>query len=398
MSSDWYNPNENHSSNYVVAQTQLYQKGSDGFPSNRLKLPPLNTHASHIPNRPQTGTNDQLIINGAKTDYYLSSVGFANEMLLELTVKNNHNSTAANILPQYLIEKIEIMAGLSEQVVSTIKADQIYLQRIFDSYEKGLRVQRAEGLSVSTYNNDSTLAAGASRTYLLEIKNFLTTNDMNLNVSAEKIIFRITWSQKGTDLPGYILYQDSAVHSKGIALEPSHQSKDLVLRKQTINKYGYLEVAQHDENLSLTTNATYDIKLSAMNGYCAFMVILVRPSNPSFSQLNSYQILDSISLLDKNANIIGQRESSLMLTTRTNKNFKGHILEIKNNIYIIPFCENPQLAMDGSVNGYTKFDSQQFLRINTEGTITPGSYTVSIISYFYATVEVRNGFISSYKN
>lgn len=398
MSTDWYNVNEQHSSNYVTGPIQLYNKGSDGYPNNRLKLPPLNTWASHIICRPQTGTNEYLFINGAKTDYYLSSAGFANEMLLELSVKNNHGSTAANVLPHYLMEKIEFLAGASEVVISTIKADQIYLQRIFDSYEKGLRNKLAEGLSITTYNNDTTIAAGASRKYYLDLRNFLVTNDINLNISNEKIIIRITWSQKGTDLPGYILYQDSAIHTKGFVLEPSHQNKDLMLRKQGICKYGYLEVSQHDENITLTTNSQYDIKLAACNGYSSFMVVLVRPSNPSFSQLNSYQVLDSISLLDQNGNIIGQREDSLMLNTKTNKNFKGHILDIKSNIYIIPFCESPELAVNGSVNGWTKFNSQQFLRINTEGTITPGSYTVSIITYFYSTIEIKNGFISSYKN
>lgn len=398
MSTDWFNTNEQHSSNYVTGPMQLYNKGSDGYPSNRLKLPPMNSWVSRQKTLPVTGVNDQLLINNARTDYYLTSVGFVDKMHVELTLKNNHGSTAANILPQYAIQKVEILGGASEVVISTIRDDEIYLQRIHDNYEKVLRNDQAEGLSVTTYNNDTTLAFGASRKYLIELKSFLSSNELNLNSTKEKIILRITWSNKCCDLPNNILYVDSAIITRGTALESNHQSNDLSIRKNGIWKYGFLECAHHDENINLTTNTQYDIKLSAMNGYCAFMCILIRPSNPTFAQLNSYQVIDSLAILDRSGNIVGQQIPSLELNDIVNQSFKGHILSIKPNIYIIPFCKSPDLAIQGHINGYTKFDSQQMLRIQTEGTITPGSFTVSIISYFYATVEINNGNIKSYKN
>lgn len=399
MSQDWINLNENHSSNYVTtAMPHLYPKGTDGFPVNRLKLVPSSRWASHIKILPQTGTSADLFVNGGRTDYYLVSNGFVKTFHLELTVKNNHGATAMNILPQYLIDRCEILGSSSENVISTIRPDQIYLQRIDDSYEKALRVNSSEGLDTATYNNDASLAAQGSRKYILELRTFINLSELNLNVFDNKIIFRITWSNKGCDLPASIQYIDSLIRVKGIALESSLQMQDLRLRRQGVNKYCFLECSQHDENIALTTNQNYEIKMSACNGYCAFQVVLIRNANPTFSQLNTYQAVSSIALLDRNSNIIGMQEDSQYMQDVENSNFKGHILSVKPNIYILSYCESPSLAFNGHVNGYTKFDSQQYLRFVTNGSITPGNFTVSIISYFYSTIEINNGIIKSYKN
>jgi len=181
-------------------------------------------------------------------------------------------------------------------------------------------------------------------------------------------------------------------------LAPQHLNSEIDRRRNSIYKYRYLEPTRVQQSITnLAPYNTYDIRLTSISGYSAYLLCVVRPSVITFANQNTYQPLLKLELLDKDGNIIGITQDSLGMQI-ISEQFAGYMLDIKPNIFLLPFCMDVKGALMGQMNGLYKFNTgQEVLRLYTEGTITPGSYQITIYSYDYQTLELNKGMISSYK-
>lgn len=137
--------------------------------------------------------------------------------------------------------------------------------------------------------------------------------------------------------------------------------------------------------------------MDSLTLYSAFLLVLVRPSNPTFTQLTNYQKLSLIRLLDVGSKPIGY-EFNDQKSAILNLQLPGWIFNVKQNIYVIPFAASIGMAKNGSETGFTEFNGNFTLNFETEGTISAGNYDISIISYDYNTLMIEEGNISVKKN
>ena len=219
MSTNWMNVNEKHSSNFVGnTKQEVHSKGKDNFPVSKFIYPPTNYWAGVIRNKPVSSIPTNFV--NSQVDFNINPPGFTKRFLLDINVTNT-SGAAINILPHYLILKIEWMDG-NQNVLSTQYDDSIYLHKIHQGYEDSKRLQVREGINISTYNNDVPLAAGASREYILHIPSFIDATEQNLNSLNDKMLVRIYFQGRGTDTPSALQLNSCDFITEGLILEPSH--------------------------------------------------------------------------------------------------------------------------------------------------------------------------------
>ena len=192
MSQNWFNINERHSSNFVGNLNQeIFKKDKSGFPeATNIIFPPTNSEASWLRHKPATQVPTSF--DGSSLDIWVNPAGFTKRFIADMTVSNT-GVAAINVLPHYLFLRIEYLDS-QMNVLSTFKADSIYLELIHKSYEDVLRLSSSEGITVTTFNSDDTLAVGASREYFLHLPSFIDATEQVLNsVKDNRFCIRFCW-------------------------------------------------------------------------------------------------------------------------------------------------------------------------------------------------------------
>lgn len=397
MSTQWIDITQRQSKDlFTDLKAEVYPKDRSGFPAaTHIDYPPTNSWASYIRNKPISAIPTGFV--NTQIDFNINPPGFSKRLILNLNVTNT-GGAAINILPHFLIQRYEVMDS-NQSVLSTHYADNIYLLKIFQGYEESKRLALAEGISIATYNSDTPLAAGATREFFLHIPSFLDATEQNLNSLNDKVLMRFYFQGIGTDTPASLQLNSCDIITHGLILEPSHLNHETAKRKHNVWKYRHLEPLRASAQTvsNVAANSVYDIKLTSGTGYSAFLIFLLRPSALTYANQNVYQVVNRIELLDQNANIIGISNDSLFMNTVMSEHFRGDILAVKPNIYTISFSIDPEKARHSYQNGMMKLTGNETLRIYSEGTITPGSFTFSIYSYEYQMLDQINGALTAHR-
>jgi hypothetical protein len=388
--------------NHVAEDHRVYEHGRDQFPVNTVKTPIQNTFASRIRNKPQSGLSNLTVSSNGQTDYQLNGLGFTNTLHLDLIIQNTNTTTAINLLPARLIDRVEYYSTDSNNLLATVYGSEIYVSKINESYDYLNRIALAEGINPATFGG-VPLAANATQEYILHVPSFIDScNGLKLNALNSPLRLRIYWSQYGTDTPANCSIIQADILSVGTLFDSDVESNEASARKESVMKYrfpiGNRVCMQSISNMA--ANSQYDVLLSSANGYYSHFVIYIEPSPLAYSNLTSFPPVYSLQLLDANGVIVGIEMTDLLLRTHASLQFAGWILNTTSGLpglYVMPFFEGPaSVILGGSSTGGYIFRGVETLRIKTPSTWpATATYTVNILGFNYGTLMASYGNLMS---
>lgn len=354
-------------------------------------LPPMCYFGGIQRVKPQSSFNTtNLFTSGSQLDYWLSFNGFLEQLRLEL--KLEVNSLAANpltIVGPYLIDRIELY-DTNQNIMQTIYADCLFLQRINYSNDKSKFENNAESVNNITYLGISGIAASAKVNLNLNIPCALTDAQLKGNIIDGRILVRVYFSANGvtsgaaTDL--YCNSADIIAHCE--QLSGSLESREVLKKKSSNLHYRVLNpvrVASHVIS-NAQPSSQYDIQLVSGTQLSAYLMFIVRPSPINSTNIQSLVQGLTFEMYDASMTLVGITQTPESNRYIVGQKFGGDILNssLGGGIYLLPFSINPHKSHMGNQEGFYQLTQKEVIRIYTTSTLAPGNYIVDIYSLDYA--------------
>lgn len=370
---------------------------NNGTIEHKSVLPPMNYFGGIQKLNPQSGFNSTtLFSSGGQIDFWLGYNGFIEQLRLSLELQVN--SAAANpltILGPYLIKYIEFYDS-NQNIMQTVYADNIFLERIHWNKDKSNFENNAEGVS-ATYGAIGPLAASATANIQLNIPCAIADSQLKGNVIDGKILVRVYFSATGiisgaaTDL----FCTSATFNQHAEQLSGALESKELSQKKNRELHYRVLNpvrVASFAIS-NAVANQYYDIQLVSATQMSAFLYFVVRPTPITSANVQSYVQNISFELYDQSMQVQGIRQYQTSNQYVVAQKFGGDIFNSAkgNGIYVIPFAINIEKAYNGHQVGFYQMTTRETLRLYMPPALTTGNYVVDVYSMDYSEMIANRG-------
>jgi len=380
---------------HISMGTPVHPHNSNGMKaSHSLTMQPLTTFSSWIRNKAKSTVPNNF--NNSSIDIELRSKHFTQRILLELVVRNIGAANISVDLP-FLINYIEILES-NGSVMSTIHADSIYHEKLYQPLDYVNRIAPIEGYDVSSGNYQNTLAAGETKTYYLHIPTWIDSGYPKLGALKDDLLFRIYFSNLGCDTPNDLQLVDCSIFTHGKQLHPRIESSENRKRSQASLKFRYLEpVRGMTISRALQPSSEYDFELSSLRGYYSHIVFHLRAQPYTYANNTDFIPIDEFELRDAQNNLVAITiPANLSRFVLSQEGFTGDVIN-KKNIYLIPFALSAEANRSGSQSGGYFFTGNERLVIRTRADLTPQAYLIQAYGYEYNMIHINKGLIRSVK-
>ena len=321
--------------------------------------------------------------------------------VLELAVYNN-TATAITALPTaHLIDHIEVIVGSSVQ--EYISRNHIYLESSGFVNTQEHRNLAADLNETANYGSVSlvanTVTTGADKATLrIRVRTCLDScSGCFIGGFTEDIKFRIHFNSSGLTSTGgtgggNALKLQSAQMYITEHLLPDHQYRQqMKVHRNNTATYRCVVRNQQDASFTaLTTTSPNQITLNSLRGLTCALFVLSQGQNVVSS---TYEKLASIQLKSSDGTKLTEIMNSDYLVGEVANDFnkESSFWSVGGKlIYPIPFALHAvQSIATGAQTGYTHLDSKERLEVFGGG--TPGSKTVTVLQYAYATITCVKG-------
>lgn len=348
---------------------------------------------------PRNSVVQSSFLNGSMVEFLLdrSQVSTLCNAYIRLEITNSTGAVCTFAPSPFWIDRVEILDP-SQNILSTLTGQQLFLSLAFLSREEWtqLAAYMTSNADYSTAGID--LANGATGFYYIPIFHLFAAAKLHLAGLKGELTVRVHTASSSTVLiagthPTVVNVQ---LQLKGFA-EPAdrRQSRALVYNGQTALKLPIFNFLSHKDIQTLAVSSTYTSVLSSIKGNVIGLFFTVRAGAITAANQGTYNAVASYDLQ------LSSGESLLGHAIRLHTDQKIENAEIFNNLfgqnkdwYFIPFSPDP--AGDygtGSSSGYQVFSGTEKLIINTNSTITPGSFQIDVYALLAQHLHIERGSI-----
>lgn len=289
--------------------------------------------------------------------------------VFEFTLSETGGSNDVEVCPvQFFVKEIE-----SKKNNGNVKAVRTYPEANyfiscggFTESKQSTTYKKQMGLN-DEYWTDGTIKAGSTRKFYLR---FWESEDEFINTYVKKdkgytqITLTLADSVKSGG-SGTVGISDIRLISKEIRIPPKIRAGvDQPNRLQERRTLWWHEVRETAQVLTASTET--EIDLNKIKGDCPFLLLAIRDQNYSATNSTNHQFhalgdgaLINVKSYDKELLSLG---SDMPIEYLQHNIWSEHLDTAKfagRNLYLIPFCRSVKLAIQGSKNGYHRFDGSR---------------------------------------
>lgn len=321
---------------------------------------------------------------------------------LEVKVTESGGSNAMTLAPvPFWFDKIEIKAHAGNVDIRRSYPENQLFELALLQDEKLKTVKNLSNFSQKWFSANDSIAASGSRTYHMPlVGDWFSTAEPDLAAVKDDIYVEFH-CRNGIVSSGSGVPQLDSLKLIFEVHEPNSDAKmgihDVFAERKLLRDMvadRYLSVERIQETTTFTASTEKLINLENFHGKFAFLLVAIRANATSNTANANLKFLDLGE--DATIDIKDQSQKSILgMGTAVNADLLQNIAQLKHganslrdyqNMYIIPFCDNIQAAIQGVLNGYMEFDgSTEYLAI------TPGAAGVSQIDAITCVNTVNDG-------
>lgn len=362
-------------------------------------LPPMNSFGGQQRLKPQSSfSSTNLFSANSQLDYWLSYNGFLENLRLEMDLQvNPAAANPLNIIGPYLLDRVEIYDS-NQNIMQTVYADNIFLQRLHWDINKSTFENSAEGVNNTTFGSIGPIAANTKFTLLLNIPCSISDSQLKGNIIEGRILIRVFFSNHGIlPLTGqgdlFAINCDIIQHAE--QLSGPNESREVLKKKNCNMHYRVLNptrVASFAISNAVASQY-YDVQLVSGTQMSAFIYFVVRPTPIIASNVQSYVQGISFQLYDEGMTLVGITQDPVNNRYVVGQRFGGSILNsaLGGGIYLLPFAVDIKGAMSGNQTGFYQLTQRETIRLYMPTTLVTGNYVVDIYSMDYSELIAKSG-------
>lgn len=304
--------------------------------------------------------------------------------------------------PHNFISSISIYSNNGSTLIhQLLDPTELYFQNhLYTDRQTFERTATIMGTNATYQSTQNTLLDTTVGEYQIKIcPNFFNTLKFRSYATQGNLLIRIIFNSAANIFTsGQAFFTTPSVVLRVHGLMESQAQQNHIIANNKIPKHIFFwSVQRHIENLNLTANTTYSIKLSGLSGYCNSLLFFVRPvanlSSPSLCftsvRMENFEILDSANVSYCGHNSINNTDMTLLYD-------HNNLFINYNNFHYYSFAQYPAMDREtGGSSGAIWNDSFNILRITTPSTLANGSYQIYVIAHTSETCSLTNGLLVS---
>ena len=310
----------------------------------------------------------------------------------------NDTGASATIAPSpFLINKIDIFAANSAQLLTTIYAQEIWLSLALLSQQEFEQLTTLFGTNANYATTGTVLASGVSTSFYVPIYNILSTSNLYLSGLKGELIIKLYFNPTSlTHLAG------SLVHTDSIQLLLKGYREPQKVKDQRMSLYSgkylipVITNQRMNQVITLAASTSYSILLSGLKGLIGGIFFTMRNAVITGATQGTYylefdqldvQNADGSSLLGFYKRPIAERglDSCEMFNNR---------MTFNSNFVYIGFAENiVNDVITGSNSGMEVFNGFEKLVFTTSSAIAPAAYQIDIFALTHQALVINSNTI-----
>lgn len=344
------------------------------------------------------------------------SAVFLKHLRIELTVTNTSGANPVSVLPVPLwFNSINVQGNSGNLILQqwTSPASLFLTQICNITDEKLIAIAPALNIDATNPANQATTAsipAGATVKFYMDLADAfwelvpLWMGDLQGNLiinlySSPNTAFDVTTGAGA-------ITSINLINCRALAtvVQPAQEQVNY-MSTQTVRDNQFLSQTVTTQQMTLSANTQYTVRMSGNQGYCPWIWVITRgplplASSPAAAR-NWPDITKSIQILDSTGNPIVQQVDEQYLSSFMASDYWAGC-QIFNEIGGVTqwsFALSPSLIFDsGIVMGGYSFTSNEQYQFTTEASTTSGTYEVSIICPVYSVLRIKNGTFSVFNS